>query len=291
MITLYSGTPGSGKSYHAMQDIRRALLRKKNVITNLSIDEKKISRNGKRKIGMFRYIDFFEFDVSELYIHSLAHHTKGKEGQTLLVVDECQIAFNARDWQKKERREWIIFFTRHRHLGYNIILITQFDRFVDRQIRGLFEYEFKHRKVNNFGPFCLLPFTLFIIIEYWYGSRVRVSKSFMVYKPWLARLYDSYSMFDEFKDEYANPSAFEDVPQGLPMRGSGGEGVPPLPSSVNLKPYHQQADGLAVCAKRKLGILYAKLPGLPAVLKLFEQKYSSYKSKVPETRVDSVEDM
>ena len=237
MITLYTGTPGSGKSYHALGDIRRALLNKKNVITNVSVDIKKISRNGRRKIGLYKYFDFSDFDIDFLYFHSFERHKKGKEGQTLIVIDECQLVFNARDWQKLQRKEWVSFFTRHRHLGYNVILITQFDRFIDRQIRGLLEYELKHRKVNNFGPFCLLPFTVFIVIEYWYGSKTLVSKHFMMYRRWMGRLYDSYSMYDEFAIKLAAKYAqdkdsvlgMESSPC-LPMGGGGGvSGVPHPP--------------------------------------------------------------
>ena len=32
-----------------------------------------------------------------------------------------------------------------------MILIAQFDKMVDRQFRALFEYEYVHRKVSNFG--------------------------------------------------------------------------------------------------------------------------------------------
>lgn len=231
MITLYSGTPGSGKSYHALNDIRLALLRKKHVITNIAVDIKKISRKGKRTIGTYKYFDALSFKPIELYKHAHEYHKKGKENQTLLVVDECQLIFNSRDWQKKERSEWVLFFTRHRHLGYNVILLTQFDRFVDRQIRGLFEYEIKHRKVNNFGPFVLLPFTVFILIEYWYGSRTLISKNFMRFKPRLAKLYDSYVMYDEFTAEFKK-DASEQTANIEPMLVSGcdGVGVPVAPT-------------------------------------------------------------
>ena len=82
----------------------------------------------------------------------MERHKSGKpvEGQFLLVIDECQIMFNSREWNVKNRTEWCIFFQEHRKYGYNIILITQFNRLVDRQIRSLVEFEIVHRDISNF---------------------------------------------------------------------------------------------------------------------------------------------
>ena len=77
------------------------------------------------------------------------NHKIGKEGQTLVVIDECQIIFNCRDFGRKDRNAWVTFFAQHRKLGFNVILITQSDRMLDRQIRSLVEEEVKHRKLNN----------------------------------------------------------------------------------------------------------------------------------------------
>ena len=139
MIYFYSGTPGSGKSLHVAIDIFRKLRFKKNVIATFPINISMVSNKGKRKIGNFVYKDVSELTVQFLFDYALEHHVIGKEGQTLVVIDECQILFNPREFGKKDRLQWITFFTQHRKLGYNFILISQFDRLVDRQIRFLFE--------------------------------------------------------------------------------------------------------------------------------------------------------
>ena len=41
------------------------------------------------------------------------------------------------------------FFSQHRKLGFNIILITQSDRMLDKQIRSLVEDEVKHALDDN----------------------------------------------------------------------------------------------------------------------------------------------
>jgi zona occludens toxin (predicted ATPase) len=221
MVKFYSGTPGSGKSYHTAKEIWNALrTRRRNVISTVNIDTNKISRNGKKKIGDFVYIPITELTVRFLYQYAIQNHKKGKEGQTLLVIDECQIIYNTRDCQdkenKKSRIEWILFFSRHRHLGYDVILISQQDRMLDRQIRGMFEYEYKHRKVNNYSVGWLIPFTIFVVIQYWYGAKLRCGSEFVIYRRKVGKIYDSYTMYDDYLEEFRDKETTPTVPIGAP---------------------------------------------------------------------------
>jgi zona occludens toxin (predicted ATPase) len=215
MVKFFSGTPGSGKSFHTAKLMLRTLRLKRNVITTVAIDMDIVSKNGRRKTGDYVYIPIGEINVPFLYKYAMEHHEKGNEGQTLLVIDECQILFDSRGFQKKDRMDWILFFSRHRHLGYDVILISQQDRMIDRQIRGMFEYEYKHRKVNNFGPLWLIPWTFFVVIQTWYGTKhLRIGSEFLVYKKRIGRIYDSYTMFDDYIAEYApSPSEEPEPPE------------------------------------------------------------------------------
>lgn len=126
---------------------------------------------------------------------------KVKEGSILLVIDECQRMFNARDWGQKGRQDWLSFFTLHRHLGYDIILIAQFDRMLDRQIRALIEYEYIHRKVSNFGwkgklLSCLAFGNLFVTVKVWYPMKEKVGSEWFRAKKRYYGLYDTFATFD-----------------------------------------------------------------------------------------------
>lgn len=126
---------------------------------------------------------------------------KVKEGSILLVIDECQRIFNARDWGQKGRGDWLTFFTLHRHLGFDIILIAQFDRMLDRQIRALIEYEYIHRKVSNFGwkgkILSLLAFgNLFVTVKVWYPMKEKTGSEWFRAKKMYYGLYDTFAMFD-----------------------------------------------------------------------------------------------
>ena len=196
MIYLYSGTPGSGKSLHVARDMYNRLNYNKkypNVIANFPINLKMI----KNKKAKFIYRDNPELTVEYLVNYAIKNHKMGIENQTLVVVDECQVIWNSRDWQKGvNRMEWIKFFTQHRKLGFNFICIAQNDRMIDRQIRVLFEYEIKHRKINNYKIGRLIPFPAFIAVTYWYGVNEKIGIEFYTYRKKWGRFYDSYGAFE-----------------------------------------------------------------------------------------------
>lgn len=218
MIWLYSGTPGSGKSYHAVADIYHRLKRKKGfnrVIANFSINT--TSKN-------FRYVDNSELTVKYLTRYAFRYHKRGIEAQTLVVIDEAQIIFNSRNWNSAGsfRMEWITFFSQHRKLGFNFICIAQNDRMIDRQIRCLFEYEVSHMKANNY--FRILPITCFLAVERWYSQKMKLSSDLIFYRRKIARLYDTMMMFNDLSDlRYKNRK----IGGNRVLRGKGIKGFPP----------------------------------------------------------------
>jgi len=200
MIELYSGTPGSGKSLNTARRIRQELLRNRTVIANFPINTKLVSKNGKRKIGRFIYLRNDELTVDYLIKHAMDNHKAGKEGQSLLVVDEAGIMFNSRDYGNWDRKSWINFFMTHRHYGYNVILVAQIDRLIDRQIRAFLEYDIKHRKANNFKSIgvvlSILGISTFAAITYWYGQRQRINGEVFRYRKKDGQLYDTMMLFE-----------------------------------------------------------------------------------------------
>ena len=227
MIYLYTGTPGSGKSYHVAKEIYFYLYHGRNVIANFDINYDSIPSRKRKPKGYFFYRKNHELSADWLMDFALICHKRQPdghiiEGQTWVVIDECQLIFNCRSWNAKDRDKWNNFFTQHRKYGYHFILVTQFDRLVDRQIRSLVEYEVRHRKANNFGiggVLCSLFFfghPIFAAIEYWYSVKERCGTSIMIGRKKYYRLYDSYKLFD----------GEEKKPNILPPAGMGGTGGP-----------------------------------------------------------------
>lgn len=198
MINLYSGTPGSGKSLYAAYDVISWLKRGKNVIANFPIDMGYFKHC--KHLGQFIYLPNSELTVAALKAFARDNHKLGKEGQTLIVIDECAVMFNSRSWDRSDRAEWITFFQQHRKLGYNVVLISQNDRLIDRQIRAFIETEYKHRNIRNYKLFGLLLsiFTggMFVRVEYWYGCRLRCSSEVFFLNRRKAKLYDTTMIFE-----------------------------------------------------------------------------------------------
>lgn len=202
MITLYSGTPGSGKSLHAARDIRdRIRSRKCVVIGNFYVNLKNIP---KRK-GTYIFVENYRLTPERLLLFSkrYASHLgrRLREGEIMIFIDEAQLFFNSREWQSVSRRGWMSFFTQHRHYGYDVCLMAQFDRMLDKQIRGLLEYEVKHRKISRAGKFgkvlgLFFMNNLFVAITFWYPIKEKTDSVFFLGSNKLYAIYDSYNHFE-----------------------------------------------------------------------------------------------
>ena len=196
-IYIYTGTPGSGKSAHATDDIRRALKRGKDVISNFGVvtDES--------WTGHFTHVQNMQLTPHGLVAYAL-HYWRGrkpKEDGILVVIDECQLLFNSRSWNDPNRMAWVEFFSQHRKYGYKIILIAQDDCMVDKQFRTLIEYQCDHMKVKNWGAFGallnVLAFgNLFQIVTRYYQQNIRVDREFIKYG---RKVYEMYNSYDSFK--------------------------------------------------------------------------------------------
>lgn len=201
MILFLSGTPGSGKSLHVAQWLYWWIRAGKPAIGNFGINLDKIYTKNKKDYTYLRNDELtpeFLINYAQDYIKKKG---KVKEESILLVIDECQLLFNARAWNQRGRAEWLHFFTLHRHLGYRIVLVAQFDRMIDRQVRSLIEYEYVHRKVSNYGIggkiISLLSFgNLFVYVKIWYPMKEKVGSEFFRAKKLYYSLYDTYVLFD-----------------------------------------------------------------------------------------------
>jgi len=200
-IFLYSGTPGSGKSLHATKEIKIRLDYRHPVIANYRLSP------SIKHFDLFTYVNNQDMTPDLLYDYAIRFWGKRhvKEDYLLLVIDEAQLLFNSREWNANQRMAWLEFFSQHRKYGFRIIMIAQFDRMIDRQIRSLFEYNSIHRRLGNMGirgklfTFLVLG-ELFVVTTKFYSMNETVSvKAFRVHKS-VYRMYDSYAAFARTED-------------------------------------------------------------------------------------------
>ncbi len=238
MIRLYSGTPGSGKSLHNAKDVINRSRFGKPVIGNFPCD---LSRFKKAN---YTYVPNYELNPQYLINYSM-NFFQGKtikEGAILLVIDECQLMFNSRDWQQKGRNEWLSFFSQHRKYGYDITLIAQFDRMIDKQLRGLIEYEFIHRKLSNYGfggkvMSLLFGGNTFVVVEMWYPLKLKISSDFVHARKYYYSIYNTFGTFQmeapaekSVSDETSSNDAVS-----LPAEQKSGFSLSALPDRQELK--------------------------------------------------------
>ncbi|MBT1071626.1 zonular occludens toxin domain-containing protein [Pelotalea chapellei] len=222
MIEIAQGTPGSGKSAVA---VARAIMHLKKggvVAANFSLvdgwaDEVskrnflgKFSPSHRQKIASSLYPRFYrvnsvsairKIDPRKQAVHLYKDKGGYSEGSGLLIIDECQLVFNSRKWGKN--MDWIEFFTQHRKLGWNVILIAHSIEMVDSQIRPLAEYASTFRNMQKLKlpvvGLPMSPFPLFLVIKRYAGlgagASVVADRDLFPLPLWAARLYDSLEVF------------------------------------------------------------------------------------------------
>lgn len=208
MIVLYTGTPGSGKSLHAAHDIREALNKIRGedrpVIANFDVNTTLVKRpqafhfypNEDLTPGLVQ--DFCD----DFWLHT---DRKFSEDYILLVLDECSLLFNSRDWHSKgrtgkndSRMDWLAFLSQHRKYGVKVVLIAQSAKMIDNQFRMLTEYEVNHRKVSNMGIFgaligALFLNRLFMRVKYLFQASERLGWHLSIAHKKDMDMYDTYA--------------------------------------------------------------------------------------------------
>lgn len=204
MISIYSGTVGSSKSYHATH-IGLQWLTNRHVIANFPIlPPKHLNTRGQRKrweAQEKRWHFQEEITIQYLVAMSIEHGWYGKESQCLILIDEAGIMFNTRDWQteKNTRTPWIKFLSQSRKFGFDVIFVAQSDKMIDKQIRGLVEYDVKHFKLNNsffLGWLSLIKISLFMYNYKWYQTKLKGNIRIVKYSARIANRYDTMRTFN-----------------------------------------------------------------------------------------------
>lgn len=222
MIEVVQGSPGSGKSAVAVARAIKHLNFGGVVAANFSLIDGWADTVARRHWRSYLSDDFRYRRASSLWprfhrvdslaairsinprsdaVGSYADNGRYSEGSGLLILDECQLVFNSRRWEKNF--EWIEFFTQHRKLGWHVLLIAHSIEMIDSQIRPLAEYESRFRNLQKVKlPIIglpLSPFPLFLMIRRYAGlgagASVIADKDLYPLPLWAARLYDSLHVF------------------------------------------------------------------------------------------------
>lgn len=182
-LYVYSGVPGSGKTYHAVRDI---WFNRAPVITNVQVAG--ISDVAVLPIGDITPRLLMAFSSRWFEEHPY------RENSLLLVVDEAQLLFNSRTWNDGDRLDWLAFLSQHRKYGYKCIFIAQSIDMIDKQFRCLCEFDVRHTAASSVSVLTrflsLLGFRLTCAKYYYFGTDVLMMRD--IYRI-SRRVYRHYS--------------------------------------------------------------------------------------------------
>ncbi|TMN33717.1 zonular occludens toxin domain-containing protein [Pseudoalteromonas sp. S2755] len=157
MIHGISGRTGGGKSYEAVvrHIIPTVIKQKRKVVTNLPLDvDHFCSVYGDYCRDLIEVIDgeFHNYGGQRPFSrkeHYLQYeHWQNEQGNRVyFFIDECQLCLP----QQGTDKELIQFYEMHRHYGFDIMLITQNFRKINRDIRDLVSNHYRAIKKSMLG--------------------------------------------------------------------------------------------------------------------------------------------
>lgn len=204
-VLAYTGVPGSGKSAHAARNIRYALCNprhEKPVLANFPLSPNapvthpdNYTYMSNEQITADKVMTFCED-------YWKSHDVPFAEDYITVVLDECGVLFNSRNWQKSAHMGWLEFLSQSRKVGAKVILISQSLMMVDNQFRMQVETEHNHRRLKSGGALgwllsMLVGGNLMLDVKYllYAGKRERLGME--LFRPGRKdfAMYDSYARF------------------------------------------------------------------------------------------------
>ncbi len=194
-IHFVSGKPGGGKSLYAMKLlVNELVLSKRVVITNLPVNLGELNAFLQEKyptasINLFERLQLLDdaTETGRFWLYRGPGRTIPEKADTqgmpdydgaglvppvLYIIDEMHTFFNSREWMKTGKGA-LFYASRHRHLGDDLVCVTQQIGNVDKQFRGLaqdFTYLRNHAKEKFMGLRSLNRFTRKTFLEPWTGA-------------------------------------------------------------------------------------------------------------------------
>ena len=201
-LELICGTLGGGKSLTAAERIYKHLLRGGCVYTNIQMYPEKVAEHMReRDSRVFVPERLIQLDGSNLS----GFHNQVKRGtrksRVLIVIDECHLEWNARDYQKtnkdSQKREMLNFVTLVRKLDIDLVLITQDSTDIDKQLRKKGSVLTVCRNLKKMRIFGVIPFPLPLFtrvqfdVSIGHSKPVRIGCKVYRFPVWVGEIYNT----------------------------------------------------------------------------------------------------
>lgn len=133
-VYLVTGRLGSGKSLASVERAIEYASKGRRVVANFHLDLAPITVSRKEKISD-QVVEVIPSRPSSKDLKGLGRGGKSEHDAGLLILDECSLFLNSRHWNDKDRHEVLDWFVHSRKLGWDVLLITQHQNQIDKQVR------------------------------------------------------------------------------------------------------------------------------------------------------------
>ncbi|WP_456471452.1 zonular occludens toxin domain-containing protein [Caminibacter sp.] len=204
MITIIEGIPGSGKTYYAVKTlVEGEYYYYDKVYTNIKLNLPYIKL---KYPELYKRLDF----ITAEEIENLGEWAKNKSN-CLLILDEIQIYYNSREWQRRNR-EFLEFLTQHRKQGIDLWAITQDKKNIDTQFRRLAGIIIQCVNASQLEVFIFRLPNFFIVKKF--SGGVRAGTEFFKLNKKVALAYDTFARVDMDNEK----AKAKKLPFGLRLR-------------------------------------------------------------------------
>lgn len=208
MISIVTGKLGAGKTLSSVVEMLRHWIAGGTVCTNVIIHWEPVKRYCAKRHGV-KLLDK-QLQTLDLNGEEKNWHTQipfGVPGglPIMVVLDEVQLFFNARDWAttRESHGSMISFLTQSRKAAVDVRFITQAGATVDKQFRLQCQFEFFIVPSANlvFGFLGSLPFKFYLLVKKDANNGNKLTVEYRFYDSQIFDLYDSFDMLDnEMRD-------------------------------------------------------------------------------------------
>lgn len=134
-VTIVTGNLGAGKTLQAVALIQKYLCEGKPACSNVDLNLKFLVGAKAKEVRAFRLPD--RPTSEDLQLVGRGNKTKDESQNGIMVLDECGIWFNTRNWNSSGRQDIINFLLMVRKMGWDLYILVQNISVIDKQARDM----------------------------------------------------------------------------------------------------------------------------------------------------------
>lgn len=193
MIEIFQGRIGGGKTYSAVLRIAAHLGKGGHVFSNIEVNPLGLAKLVRSWYRVEPVLDaqYHMLERDQIPIFHKFLSAGSADLPNLVVIDEAQLFFNARDWQKASAG-LLTFLTQSRKVRCDVILITQNMSLIDKQLRVNSQFVWAFKDFKRFISW--FPFPLILAVCFDVDATTKIGMKWVWKKKIVFDAYNSYAL-------------------------------------------------------------------------------------------------